>query len=88
MHCTVVWIRPFTPFDCSCSSQLCMWRQRGDMLYEVLTLCCCVSTRTPLCRLLLHAVCQFRRGSGSNYYYSRLLAAVVTMATAGVRQQL
>lgn len=47
----------------------------GDILCE----CICVP--------LLDPVCQYLRGTDSNYYYSSLYAAVVTMATAGVRQQ-
>lgn len=77
--------------DYSYSFLFSVWRQRGDTLYEVLTL-------SSLCLRFFTDTLQASASSSSilsvsssaaeaDYYYSSLFAAVVAMATAGVRQQ-
>ncbi len=69
-----------------------LYRHRGDTLCQVLTLFLFVLVvflhqHPSGFRPLLHPVCQFLRVGDSHYYYSSLFAAVVAMATAGVRQR-
>ncbi len=77
--------------DYSYSFLFSVRRQRGDTLYEVLTLpflCFCFFTNTLQASASTSSILSVSSSvAEADYYYSSLFAAVVAMATAGVRQQ-